>query len=227
MSDMNSVYTAPSALFPPPPNFPDANVQIYVGSWQSAVDESAITNNSIEGILNVAYDVDDQPGTSSRRLTVPDAGHPWQAAHTHPAATGQTASRYAQQYAKVGLIDGAGNAVATMLAAVYMADQLFSFPPESVTDPLNYSRGNLLIHCYAGQSRSVTVAALYIYYKFGLYLGDSSVSNFQTTYSMVQAARNDNDPPPPTVGMQSMAETILASYTALFPNPVYQSPTSR
>ncbi len=105
--------------------------------------------------------------------------------------------RYQQQFAKVGLIDGYGNIPNHMavIAAVYMADQLMTFPygGEAVCPPLRnvYTRGNLLIHCWSGGSRSVTVAALYIWYKFGVQLQDPSLKSFSEVYDTVKSLRGD------------------------------------
>ncbi|MGA2739585.1 MAG: hypothetical protein ABSG65_19365 [Bryobacteraceae bacterium] len=218
---LTSVYTAPANLFPPPPLFPAPNVQIYVGSWDAASEGALLDQYLIRGVLNVAYDVDDQPSEPAPiPVTGVDPNRPWQAAvAVHKA---QSATHYPQQFAKVGIIDGAGNNDTTLLAAVYMADQLFTFPPQTPYPPLKnqYLRGNLLIHCYAGQSRSVTVAALYIYYKFAVYLKDPNLGGFQEVYLSVQQARGDYSPPPPTPGMQEAAAQITSQYQALFPWPV-------
>lgn len=58
-----------------------------------------------------------------------------------------------KERAKVGLIDGPGNTVEAMLAAVYMLSALCRRHP------------NVLVHCHEGKSRSTSVVALYMAYK--------------------------------------------------------------
>lgn len=214
---ITSVYTAPSSLTLPDTMIPGA--QIFVGSYQSATNSSVLQANNISSILNVAYDLNDQTPTSAMKPLKPDPARPWQADYAAPAPGGNPAASQAQQNAKVGLIDGVGNWDTTLVSTVYMADQLICFPPFPPSPPLNttFPPGNLLIHCFSGHSRSVTIASLYIYYRFVLSLGDTRWSNFLEVYLMVQAARGDFNPPPPTLGMQEAAGRIVAAHPTLFP----------
>ncbi len=244
---MTSVYSVPSKLFPPPPNFPNKQVEIFVGDGFSAAIVDQLEQFNVEGILNVAYDLDDQPSDDehSQGLAL-DPNRP--APDTAQGLDGEIKlQRYKQQFAKVGLIDGYGNIANQMsiISAVYMAEQLFTFPPglfppnDSVCPKLvnDYSRGNLLIHCWSGRSRSVTVAALYIWYKFAVQLQDPHLSSFGDVYNRVKAARGDSLNPveeqpgaqcvpsnstritetPPTCGMQAAAWNIVETYKTLFP----------
>ncbi len=202
--------------------------QIYVGDENSAILGDQLEKLGVAGVLNVAYDLDDKPTFSE-----PQPPPKW---------------RFSTQvqYAKVGLIDGTHNPTGIMglAAAVYMADQLWCFPKKDVPCPplLNVypTDGNLLIHCYSGKSRSVTVAALFIWYKWGATGMDPNLTSFQATYAMVKEARGDStqpwtpaygpcDPPskgrsdytetPPTVGMQETALELSQTYSQLFPIP--------
>lgn len=236
--NMNLVYTAPPDKFPPPLGFKADAVKIYVGDGFSAVNVPQLNAYELWGVLNVAYDLDDQPqGDAYSHPLLEDPHRP------APSELGQVQelSRYQQQFAKVGLIDGYGNIPNEMsvLAAVYMAEQLFTFDPDApdVCPPLvnRYQRGNLLIHCWSGKSRSVTVAALYIWYKFGVQLNDTSLTSFADVYNMVKTKRGDTTEPiqaghictpvdtdgmtepPPTCGMQTAALHIVDKYATLFP----------
>ncbi len=102
---MTSVYTAPSNLFPPPPNFPNNQVEIFVGDGYSAAMVDQLEQFNVEGILNVAYDLDDQPSDDehSQELAL-DPNRP--SPDPPPASYGDIKlQRYKQQFAKVGLID--------------------------------------------------------------------------------------------------------------------------
>lgn len=237
-ANMNAVYSPPAGLFPPPANFPDPQVTIFVGDGYSAAKAPQLEQFNILGVLNVAYDLDDQPlDDEYPQGLAPD---PFRPAPVPVSAAAAPLQRYRQQFAKVGLIDGYGNLAQNMsiLAAVYMADQLFTFPPGKPCPALvnQYERGNLLIHCWSGRSRSVTVAALYIWYKFGVQLGDPKLTSFAQVYDQVKTARGDSTSPvspgaacvpkdptgltetPPTCGMQQAALEITSTYKALFPS---------
>lgn len=244
-TNMTSVYAPPSSIFPPPTGFPpDTAVEIFVGDGNSALLVDQLEKYYVWGVLNVAYDLDDQPAADEYNFKLlPDPHRPPPAS---PQGSGlPPLERYKQQFAKVGLIDGYGNIPNQMavIAAVYMADQLFTFPTDGsdvyVCPPLinQYQRGNLLIHCWSGRSRSVTVAALYIWYKFGIELKDPKLTSFSQVYDMVKTGRDDSTNPitgqpgaqcvpldstnltetPPTCGMQEAALTIVKTYATLFP----------
>jgi hypothetical protein len=64
---------------------------------------------------------------------------------------------------KIGLIDGHGNPGRMMLAGYYILDgALKQVMPERSSYP-NRKRGNVLVHCRGGRSRSVALAALYLH----------------------------------------------------------------
>lgn len=242
LPNMTSVYIPSAGIFPPPKAFPESKVQIFVGDGFAAEDVDKLTQSHIRGVLNVAYDLDDQPpGDEYKQELLADPNRP--SPNVPQEAKLAKLQRYKQQFAKVGLIDGYGNITNHMavIAAVYMAEQLFNFPPggDNVCPPLvnDYERGNLLIHCWSGRSRSVTVAALYIWYKFGVELKDPKLSSFSQVYDEVKRRRGDSLDPisdqskmicnssnstgftetPPTCGMQEAAFTIVDTYATLFP----------
>ncbi|MFY9223514.1 MAG: hypothetical protein WAQ98_12645 [Blastocatellia bacterium] len=168
--------------------WPPANITapaIYVGDDKSP--ENITSEDNISGVLNVAYEINDK--------TTPPHGVP------------------KFQYAKVGMIDGLNpNTRDVLLAAVLMVEQLAAFPP----DQHGFPRGaNLLIHCEAGHSRSVTVAALYIWYKYcsgGKH--HKHFPDFTHVYNMVEQARGDHKP---SQGMQDGAMALVKSFSQLFP----------
>jgi len=128
---------------------------------------------------------------------------------------------YLNQLTKVGLVDGNENDIETLLAAVYEADQLLNFPSPEVQKAdgmVNfYAQGNLVIHCHDGGSRSVTVAALYLYYKFFI----QTETTFQEVYKSIICLRwNRTMNHHPTQGICENAYQVLNTYEALFPKPI-------
>ncbi len=63
---------------------------------------------------------------------------------------------------KVGLIDGPGNPVDLLLAAVLTLDATFALPSPGKPEYPPHRAGNVLVHCRGGRSRSTTVAALFL-----------------------------------------------------------------
>lgn len=201
--NVTCVYTTPSSILQPSAGFPDPQVSIYVGGMQSPTQFIQLQECKCIGkILNVAYDVDDQPQNDPYNNT-PIPNNP----NSDP-------SHYNQLFAKVGLIDGYGNIPNQMavIAAVYMAEQLLTFPTGAIREggeqvcpslanpypPASVEpdqQRNLLIHCHDGGSRSVTVAALYIWYKFGVQLKDPSLKSFSDVYNMVKNLRGKSTNP--------------------------------
>lgn len=66
---------------------------------------------------------------------------------------------------KVGLIDGPGNPHNMILAGYYLLDGAFNQQIPNKESYPNRERGNVLVHCRAGRSRSVAIAALYMHRK--------------------------------------------------------------
>ena len=198
--DMTCVFEIPKHAVPD-----GLGVQyIFVGSYNLSLGN--LDNNDIAGVLNVAYDVNDDDD-----LQVQDG-------------TFDGKPLFKRQLSKVGLVDGPENDMMTAVAALYMADQLLNFPtPQSQTDQgmVNIiANGNLLIHCHDGGSRSVTITALYIYYKF--YAGSST--NFEEVYRDIICYRWDKaSNHHPTVGICNTAFQVLNTFEQLFPIPKYKS----
>ncbi len=193
---------------------PNGNKQfIYVGTYDLSA--NLLQMNGIAGVLNVAYDVNDAKSLQQTLKTK----------KIEKDGTETTINYLSTQLSKVGLIDGPENNVMTLLAALYMADQLLDFLPEEKQlkdDMVNiYPQGNLLIHCHDGGSRSVTVAALYIYYKF---YTNQSIYSFEDFYYQIICYRwsagavNDH----PTLGICQTAIQLLNTFSEIFPKPVYR-----
>ncbi|WP_452603293.1 hypothetical protein [Pontimicrobium sp. MEBiC06410] len=197
------VFTVPNTVLPN-----GKNQIIYIGEGY-ALTNSIIEDAKIAGVLNVAYDLDDN--------TTVLQGSP---------ITKNGITYLPMQFDKVGLIDGPGNEITTLIAALYAADQLLEFPSleeqQTIPKMVNfYQQGNLLIHCYDGGSRSVTVTALYIYYKFspknnGVPLTFEDIYSQLICYRWTAGAPNGH----PTEGICDAAYKVLDTYSELFPEPI-------
>lgn len=172
----------------------------------------ALGGNKIGMILNVAYDVNDPASFEIEASKLPSflpSDGPYK--------------YYLTQLAKVGLIDGPEDDMMTVLGALYMADQLLNFPtPEQQFNDgmVNiFGPGNLLIHCYDGGSRSVTVAALYIYYKYYT----NTIVTFEDIYKKIICYRwNHAANHHPSLGMCQTAFKIVDTFSEIFPKPIYK-----
>ncbi|MEP0264103.1 hypothetical protein [Dokdonia sp.] len=188
---------------------------------------AALTTANITSILNVAYDVNDSellqllPELNATKKTV-------EITEKDGKIKNESVLIYTRQLAKVGLIDGPGNTMMTLVAAVYMAEQLLFFPSEEeqiyeygMTNI--YPKGNLLIHCHSGGSRSVTITALYIYYRFYATQEGNTVT-FEEIYKQIVCYRSKGGAPNghPTMGICTTAFEVLNTFSQLFPEPVFK-----
>ena len=188
---------------------------IFVGAG-FLLSETAIINNQIAGVLNVAYEEND-----AEDLQIPFSDPLIDRRAALPFDLASNEKYYLNQLTKVGLVDGSENEIKTLIAAVYEADQLLNFPsPETQkADGMDnfYAQGNLVIHCHDGGSRSVTIAALYLFYKF---FATTDVG-FQDVYRSIICLRwNYTVNNHPTEGICKNAYELLNKYEALFPEPV-------
>lgn len=125
----------------------DDQVSLYIGGSDGARDLDLLREHSISTVVNCAVNLDFN--------YVLD---PILDAEPGKVATGFGAIR---SY-KIGLIDGDGNPSRMMLAGYYILDgALKQKLPERATYP-NRERGNILVHCRGGRSRSVALTALYL-----------------------------------------------------------------
>jgi hypothetical protein len=208
---MTSVFQIPAA------NLPKGMTEqyIFVGAG-FLLNEQVIIDNQIAAVLNVAYDENDAVD-----LQIPFSDPEVDKRTALPFELSNNEKYYLNQLNKVGLVDGNENKIETLLAAVYEADQLLNFPsPEAqkADGMVNfYAQGNLLIHCHDGGSRSVTIAALYLYYKFFIHTDII----FQEVYRSIICLRwNRSMNHHPTQGICENAYEVLNTYQALFPEPV-------
>jgi len=119
-------------------NVGPAELRLFVGGAEAAGDRRLLARHGITTTLNCAVNVDVPP-----LAPYPDGG--------------------VVRQAKVGMIDGPGNPPALLHAALNTLHGLFAQASPGKPDYPPHRTGNVLVHCRAGKSRSVTVAALYLH----------------------------------------------------------------
>ncbi len=121
---------------------------LYLGGYDAARDKALHKEFGITTLVNCAVNLDIN--------YVEDAYLPEEGDRL---ATG---SGVVRTY-KMGLIDGPGNPHHMILAGYYILDGAFKqCLPEKPSYP-NREKGNVLIHCRGGRSRSVAIASLYMH----------------------------------------------------------------
>ncbi len=141
-------------LIPRPPislimaDFPDWGVDIYIGGSAGVSDAALLARHDIGVVINCAVNLDID------WVNAPEAGS---AAHLLSHGAGPV------RYYKLGLIDGEGNAP-EMLHAGYqlMRSALLQQIPDKASYR-NRRRGNILVNCRGGRSRSVALVALFMH----------------------------------------------------------------
>lgn len=123
-------------------------ISLYIGGSDGARDVALLEAHGITTVINCAVNLD------INYVTEP----------TEPAEPGKCAVGHgAVRSYKIGLIDGDGNPGRMMLAGYYILDgALKQVMPERASYP-HRKRGNVLVHCRGGRSRSVALTALYLF----------------------------------------------------------------
>lgn len=140
--------------YPRPPisliaeDFPGWGMDIYIGGSSGVSDAALLAQHDIGIVINCAVNLDID------WVNVPEAA---EAAHLLAHGAGPV------RYYKLGLIDGEGNAP-EMLHAGYqlMRAALLQQIPDKASYR-NRKRGNILVNCRGGRSRSVALVALFMH----------------------------------------------------------------
>ncbi len=149
----NESFPKPPKYSRPPISFITDNigpdkVKLYVGDSDGASDIDLLNKNGITTIINCAVNLD------VNYVVNPKNNH---TADIRPNGTG-TVRVY-----KIGLIDGFGNTVGMFVAGfLIMQGALLQIFPDKDSYPLK-CKGNILVHCRGGRSRSVIIAAMYLF----------------------------------------------------------------
>ena len=123
-------------------------VSMFISGTEGARDVAALKNLGITTVVNCALNLDINYADA-----VSHAGEPGKAA----AGSGP------MKTFKVGLIDGPGNPIDMLLGAYFILEgALDQTMPERASYP-NRERGNVLVHCRGGRSRSVALCALFLH----------------------------------------------------------------
>lgn len=128
-------------------NLPTYGVDLFVGGREGASDLELLKANGISTVVNCAVNLDfnyvEGVPEGEKQAVVHGSG--------------------AIRYYKLGIVDGPGNPQTMMLAGYYLLrgamDQVL---PDKASYPRR-ERGNVLINCRAGRSRSVILVALFLH----------------------------------------------------------------
>lgn len=127
-------------------NLPIHGVNLYVGGREGASDIPLLKAHGISSVLNCAVNLD---------FNYVDAA----TSEGEGVGYGPALIRYY----KLGIVDGPGNPQTMMLAGYFQLRGVFEqILPEKPSYPLR-ERGNVLVNCRAGRSRSVILVALFLH----------------------------------------------------------------
>lgn len=129
-------------------DFPGWGMDIYIGGSCGASDLALLEQRGIKTVINCAVNLD---------IDWVSCSEPGMSAHLNNHGSGPI------RYYKLGLVDGSGNA-ATMLHAGYhlMRSALLQQIPDQPSYR-NRERGNILVNCRGGRSRSVALVAVFMH----------------------------------------------------------------
>ena len=121
---------------------------IYIGGTEAARDVRLLREHNVTTVVNCAVNLD-----------INYVSDPVETADGDKCAYGAGPVRVF----KLGLVDGHGNSEDMMLASYLLLDgAIRQTIPEKRTYP-NRAKGNVLVHCRGGRSRSVALVALYLH----------------------------------------------------------------
>ncbi|WP_378947939.1 dual specificity protein phosphatase family protein [Mesorhizobium sp. ANAO-SY3R2] len=129
-------------------NITGYGVDIYVGGMDGAGDLALLKQNNITTVVNCAVNLDFNYATE-----------PFNEGEDADAIYGVGAVRYY----KLGLIDGHGNPETMMLSGFYLLRGAFSQELPERSTYRRREKGNVLVNCRGGRSRSVTLVALFLH----------------------------------------------------------------
>lgn len=120
---------------------PGYGVDLYIGGKEAAGDLELLAAHNITTVVNCAVNID---------------------LNYAAAETGTIGGPGAVRYYKVGLVDDTGNPATMMLAGLLILRGALSQKAPPRPSYNQTATGNVLVHCRAGRSRSVALAALFL-----------------------------------------------------------------
>lgn len=131
------------------PELPPFGVKLYIGGREAVSNLELLRSHGIGTVVNCAVNLD---------LNLVQEPDPEVAAGSLDWGPG------ALRYYKLGLVDGPGNAETMMIAGYYLVrGALSQVLPEKPSYRLP-ERGNILVNCRGGRSRSVALVALLLHH---------------------------------------------------------------
>lgn len=151
---------------------------LFIGNRVAAENPALLLEHGVTATMNVAVNIEPGP------LVLPD---------------GTTVRR-----TQIGLIDGHGNVAHHLLAAVLALDGMIGQESPGKAHYPPHRRGNVLVHCRGGRSRSATVLALYLHLSM-----PDRFATFEDAVDHVRLRRGlGTDQPQPA--MMELARAVLA-----------------
>jgi hypothetical protein len=158
---------------------------LYIGNQVTTNDATLLLQENITSTMNVAVNVYLAP------LQLADG--------THIRRT------------QVGLIDGHGNSVTHLLAAVFALDGILNQDSPGKPHYPAHKHGNVLVHCRGGRSRSLAVLAVYLFWRHR-----DQFPNIETAIKYIRDLRQiDHQYPLP--GTVKLAEEACAFLEKQYP----------
>jgi hypothetical protein len=142
-------------------DLPPFGVKLFVGDAQAGADLELLQANDIAIVVNCAVNLD----------------------INYTNTVGATSPHGPVRTYKLGLIDDAGNPDTMLLAGYYLLDgALHQQLPDRSSYP-HRRKGNVLLHCRGGRSRSVALAALYLHIQMPDRFADldAAIAHLRTT----------------------------------------------
>lgn len=161
------------------------NATLYIGNQVTANDALLLQQANITSTMNVAVNVYLAP------LQLADG--------THIRRT------------QVGLIDGHGNSLTHLLAAVFALDGILNQESPGKAHYPAHKYGNVLVHCRGGRSRSLAVLAIYLFWRHR-----DQFPNLEKAISHIRDLRQIDDHYP-LPGMVKLAEAACHFLEKQFP----------
>jgi myo-inositol-1(or 4)-monophosphatase len=172
-------------------NLPGWGVDLYIGGSDAAADMALLERHNIKAVLNCAVNLD-----------IDLVKHPKAGVGTHLARHGSGHLRYY----KIGLIDGAGNPDVMMLAGYHLLRSILDQElPDKPSYPLR-DKGNVLINCRGGRSRSVSLVSLFLHLELA--------SRYPTLQSAIDHVRQKRELHPDEWHETPKAELVHAAERA-------------